>query len=142
MKYVQFGNVTIEPSAENLTISISYEFLFKFFFLIIFWGRKGCLLEKSNGVQIRFSFSVFTFNGVTFASKIALWFVLLSLGNTCPKEPLFNEKVWFFFNIFMVVNVNKYDILIKYILSWPYKQFITPLQGSFPRRQSNNISRK
>lgn len=40
MKYVQFGNVTIEPSAENLTISISYEFLFKFFFFNNILGKK------------------------------------------------------------------------------------------------------
>lgn len=55
MKYVQFGNLTIVPFAENLEVSISYEFLFKlgFFFLkkkSNILGKRGCLLKKSNGI--------------------------------------------------------------------------------------------
>lgn len=61
MKYVQFGNLTIVPFAENLEVSISYEFLFKlgFFFKkkkVIFWEKEVICSRKVMGFRLGFPF--------------------------------------------------------------------------------------
>lgn len=84
----------------NLAISIRYEFLFKLSIFKksnIFRENRLFAREKVMGFRLGFPFQSSLLTARHLAQSQHC-FMLLSLGNTCPGEQLFNGKVFIMYS--------------------------------------------